>query len=109
MLTSKALLTALCLVFVVAGGCARTTLPVPTPGDAQRAGSSMRDLERGRALYQARCSSCHLPVQPASVPAHEWPAHVHEMSVRAHLDASEEQLVIQYLVTMSDAGAQAAR
>jgi mono/diheme cytochrome c family protein len=94
------------LSFLLLAGCAGTALPRPTDAHAAAAqgrwpGLSTADLARGRELYAARCSSCHVPVQPTAVPASEWPGHVEEMAERAHLDQNERQLVIAYVVTMA--------
>jgi mono/diheme cytochrome c family protein len=87
--------------------CAGTPIPAATPADVQRAATSrpattLSELERGRALYVGRCSACHQPVAPGSIPATEWPEHVSEMKVRARLEPEEEQLVVLYLVTMAE-------
>jgi mono/diheme cytochrome c family protein len=89
------------------GACARIQMPTPTGADAARAGSrwpgtTVADLDRGRSLYVAHCSSCHQPVAPTRIPANEWPAHLEEMAERAHLSTEEASLVERYLVTMAD-------
>jgi mono/diheme cytochrome c family protein len=94
------------------GACARVQMPRPTALDATRGsqrfpGLTVGELEHGRSLYVARCSSCHQPVPPSRIAAQEWPEHVAEMSERAHLDAQERRLVEAYLVTMAEAGAAA--
>jgi ferredoxin len=57
-------------------------------------------LERGRTLYLSRCSSCHVPVAPQSIPVERWPKEVKEMSERARLGA-DEALVVKYLVAQA--------
>ncbi len=101
----KSLAVAL-LVASFAVACARVQMPRPTELHAQSAqtrwpGVTVADLDRGRSLYVARCSSCHQPVPPTHIAPAEWPGHVQEMSERAHLDASEQRLVETYLVTMA--------
>lgn len=95
-------------IFVLAVACARTVMPIASPDDAVRAaqtwpGTTSADLEQGRQLYIARCSSCHQPVRPSAMPAAEWPGHVREMSLRANLDAAQMRQVERYLVTMAEA------
>lgn len=104
-----ALTAALCLP-----ACAGTPIPAATPADVQRAASdrpetTLSELERGRELYLGRCSACHQPVAPANIPAAEWPEHVSEMRVRARLAPEEEQLILLYLVTVSERPATAAQ
>ena len=86
--------------------CARVQMPRPTEADGARAsgrwpGSSRASLERGRSLYVARCSVCHQPVEPTSIPAAEWPTHISDMKQRAGLSEEEARLIEQYLVTMA--------
>lgn len=91
----------------IAVGCARIVMPHPTAGDATRAGTTLEALEKGRSLYVARCSGCHQPVPPGDVAPTAWPSEVREMSERAHLDGREEDLIIEYLVTLSSRSAAA--
>jgi len=96
--------------FIVALGilaaCAGASLPMATERDAARVhdrfpGLTALDLAHGRKLYQSRCGACHLPVTPGAVPAIEWPEHVREMKLRAHLSNEEAGLIEKYLITMS--------
>jgi cytochrome c5 len=94
------------LAVLLLTACAGSRLPGPTPADVTRAqarwpGTGLTELERGRDLYRARCSTCHLPVAPAAHPAAEWPDLVAEMAERAHLTGTDRDLVERYLVTMS--------
>lgn len=88
-------------VAFLAVACARTQLPVANSADAERAGVSIAELSQGRELYVARCSSCHLPVEPTEIAPAHWPGHVAEMKERADLDEHEASLVTRYLVTMA--------
>ncbi len=94
-----------CLLGLAA--CTGSAVPPATAADAQRAALSrpettLSELERGRELYLGRCSACHQPIPPASIPAAEWPEHVGEMKERARLSADEEQLILLYLVTVAE-------
>jgi cytochrome c5 len=82
-------------------GCARTAPPAATQADAARAGVAMAELEQGRSLYVARCSSCHLPPAPQSKTPAQWPDKIAEMRTRAHLDDDEARKVEMYLVTVA--------
>jgi cytochrome c5 len=82
-------------------GCARTAPPPATQADAARSGVAIADLEHGRTLYVARCSSCHLAPDPKSKTAAQWPGKIAEMRTRAHLDDAEAQAVQTYLVTVA--------
>lgn len=94
-------------IVLLLAACARIQMPAVSPADADHAssrwpGTSVDDLNQGRQLYIARCASCHQPVPPADVPAAEWPGHVAEMKERSKLDDHQADLVVRYLVTMSE-------
>jgi mono/diheme cytochrome c family protein len=60
-------------------------------------------LAAGRALYSARCQSCHsLPV-PAQLTPQEWPAEVAGMARKSGLVPEQIALVSDYLVAASRA------
>jgi mono/diheme cytochrome c family protein len=96
---------------LVAGalGCSTTSAPVVSPADVSRAaarwpGTDQAQLEAGRSLYLERCSSCHAPVEPGSIAADQWPAHVEDMRERARLDDDEVARIERYLVTIASRG-----
>jgi hypothetical protein len=108
-LTSRAatLLAAAALAGGAAGlaGCS-AALRHPTPQDAAAAserwpGTSVRDLERSRALYVRRCSGCHTLVLPRAYPAEAWPALVGAMSERSRLTPQEAADLTRLLVTLT--------
>lgn len=76
-------------------------LPVVTAGDATRSGVALAELQQGRSLVAAKCSSCHRTPQPAEHRSDEWPRMIDEMSRRAHVDGSERQAIQDYLVAMA--------
>ncbi len=89
-------------------GCATVEVPRAMEADVRRAGvswpgTSLADLHHGRELFLARCTGCHQPIQPRKLNRGEWPAQVAEMKDRAHLDTTEADLVVRYLVTMAEA------
>lgn len=94
------MLCALLLAAGLAAGCG-ASLPVATAGDAARAGVQLAELQQGRSLVAAKCSSCHRAPRPAEHRTDDWPRMLDEMSRRANLDRSQRQLVQQYLVTMA--------
>jgi cytochrome c5 len=87
-----------CLALCVGCGGA---LPVATPVDAARSGVALAELQQGRSLVAAKCSSCHRTPQPAERKTNEWPKMIDEMSRRAHVDGSERQAIQDYLITMA--------
>jgi cytochrome c5 len=92
-----------CLVAAVVGlgaGCGGA-LPVATPVDAARSGVALAELQQGRSLVAAKCSSCHRTPQPAEHRTDEWPRMIDEVSRRAHVDGGERQAIRDYLVTMA--------
>ena len=91
------------LLSVVACGASAT--PAPVQADVARIenrfpGTTLAELEKGRSVYLSRCTSCHAPVAPQSIPAERWPHEVKEMSERARL-GEEESLVVRYRVAQA--------
>lgn len=94
------------LAGIALAACAGSAPPVVNAGDASRAaarwpGTDQAQLEAGRAIYIERCSSCHMPIDPATIAADEWPSHVAEMRERAKLGDDEVAQLERYLVTIA--------
>lgn len=86
-----------------------SAIPVPDTADGLWAQSRWEDttvasLSRGRALYVARCSSCHSLHVPATISATRWPTLIEEMTRRANLRPDERVLILRYLITAGRAG-----
>jgi mono/diheme cytochrome c family protein len=62
-------------------------------------GVRLEDLERGRALYLSKCSSCHQLHEPQLFTPEAWPDKVHAMQRegRVHLSDPEALDMIRYL------------
>jgi nitrate/TMAO reductase-like tetraheme cytochrome c subunit len=95
----RAVLASLVLAGLFAG-CAGA-LPVVTAGDAARSGVGLAELQQGRSLVAAKCSSCHRTPQPTEHKTVEWPKMIDEMAQRANVVGSERQAIRDYLVTMA--------
>jgi cytochrome c5 len=92
------------LLLFAAAAC--VGLPHPDVADVQRAqsiypGVELGTLELGRQTYVARCSGCHALHAPSKLPPDQWAKRIHEMGKDAKLRPGEEQLIAQYLITMS--------
>lgn len=99
------LASALGAVLMGAVACGASSAPEPRQADVVRVeqqfpGTTLAELEKGRRVYLSRCTSCHAPVPPASIPAQRWPHEVEEMSERARL-GGDEPLVVKYLVAQA--------
>jgi len=108
-MTAKQQLVVLAAVVLAAAGawlgCMPSSTPPPEHADVERVRSrfpdtTLAELETGRRLYLSRCTSCHAPVAPSSVPAERWPLEVREMSERARL-GQDERSVVKYLVAQA--------
>ncbi|HEY3450317.1 MAG TPA: hypothetical protein VGK67_28435 [Myxococcales bacterium] len=94
------------MAFFLAAGCV-AALAHPGPDDALRAGVSVERLEEDRAIYVARCSSCHALHLPSDLPAKKWPAEVRDMAEKAKLNEEDRMAIERFLVTMAQPGADA--
>ena len=97
----RAVVASLVAVVVGLGVACGGALPVATPVDAARSGVALAELQQGRSLVAAKCSSCHRTPQPTELRSDEWPRMIDEMSQRAHVESSERQAIRDYLVTMA--------
>ncbi|MGC4122752.1 MAG: hypothetical protein QM765_50905 [Myxococcales bacterium] len=94
------------MALVLVAGCV-AALAHPGPEDARRSGVSVERLAQDRAIYVARCSSCHALHLPRELPASKWPAEVRDMAEKAKLPEEEREAIERFLVTMSESGADA--
>jgi len=97
------------LLILAAVGCGGSAVPHPTEAHLARARARWPDtttasLERGRALYVARCSGCHPLHPPGTQPAARWAVVLDQMAPRAKLSAAERELVLRYLSATAGTG-----
>jgi len=74
--------------------------------DASRAaakypGASLATLQNGKMLYEEKCSNCHGLKNPTAYNEEQWGKHVKRMAPKAKIDKPTEELILQYVVTMS--------
>jgi cytochrome c5 len=89
------------LIVAILGACMPRTPPHATAADAQRANVALAELEEGRKLLVGRCAGCHKAPLPEEHPVSQWPTIVAEMAERSKIDARQQALIAQYLVTMA--------
>lgn len=85
---SRAASLGIAAAFVAAVACA-TALPPATP-----------ETEGGRAIYQAKCHSCHRLYAPSRVGPEKWPALMEKMAQKAKLTPEEEKQVLDYVLAV---------
>jgi len=54
-------------------------------------------LQKGRAIYINKCSSCHTLYLPEKYSTSEWRFQTAKMAVKAKLTDHEEELILRYL------------
>ncbi|MFC1670463.1 hypothetical protein ACFL20_08720 [Spirochaetota bacterium] len=84
-----------------------TSLPFPVANDQKKAMSTwpkikLEDLRMGRELYVLKCSGCHNLYLPGQFSKSEWKKIVTSMMKKAKLTLKEMDLILKYLVTMSE-------
>ena len=82
-------------------------LPVPDESDAQRAIHNgmkydLASLEQSHHLYVSKCGGCHTLYLPVRYKADKWNHVLDEMAVKAKLKPGEKQMILDYLVLMSE-------
>lgn len=88
-------------VLALLAGCG-VVIPRPDAAMAARVsasgtGADLPTLERGYAIFIARCNGCHALPAPASEPRDRWPDLVAHMMKRARLQPGEGADVLAYL------------
>ena len=90
------------LLALGAGGAGCAALAHPTPEDAAWAaahhpGTTLAELQAGRALYVSHCAGCHDLHRPEEFPPERWQALVAEMAAEAKLGPVEREQVVTFL------------
>jgi len=96
---------------IVASSACVSTLPQPTLAQLAAAretdpGLSLEDLQRGRAVYMARCGNCHVLRSPTEHAPDAWPLEVQRMQTRhqVRLSSDEQRDILRYLRAASQGG-----
>jgi cytochrome c5 len=90
---------------------ATTTETIAVPTDIERGqklypGYTVAELNEGKSLYDAKCSTCHELVKVTHESPEAWKKIVPKMSELSNkegktISPKEENLILKYLVTMS--------
>jgi cytochrome c5 len=101
----KTILLAATILILAACASKKATLAL-TDSDGSRAaakypGASLLTLQKGKTLYEENCSKCHGLKSPTAYNEEEWIKHVKRMAPKAKIDKPTEDLILQYVVTMS--------
>lgn len=94
------------LTFVMAACAAKKATVSITDAHAQKAaakypGASMATLQQGKTLYEDKCGKCHGLKDPGAYDEAQWGKHVKRMAPKAKIDKPTEDLILQYVVTLS--------
>ena len=68
---------------------------------AKYPGASLASLQKGKTLYEENCGKCHGLKSPSEYNEEQWGKHVKRMAPKARIDKPTEDLILQYVVTMS--------
>ncbi len=108
----KSKLLSLALVFFVVA-CGSTKLLIPSQVDAERAAQknnaiTLASLNEGKQLFEQNCNKCHGYKNPNSRSEEKWAkiiprmvAKVNKKMKKEEIDAKEQELILNYVVTMS--------
>jgi hypothetical protein len=88
------------------GGCG-AVIPRVTPelvvlAQQRETTVNTESLERSRALYVTRCSSCHSLSDPRDYTEKEWPDWMHKMARKAKINAEQEQHLLLFVLAARD-------
>ena len=93
-------------VLLLAACAAKKTAVVISDAAANRAsakypGATLATLQQGKTLYEDNCGKCHGLKSPTAYNEEQWGKHVKRMAPKAKIDKPTEDLILQYVVTMS--------
>jgi cytochrome c5 len=102
---NKLLLTS-AIALILAACAAKKTTVAMTDADATRAaakfpGATLLTLQQGKTMYEDNCGKCHGLKSPSAYNEEQWRKHVKRMAPKAKIDKPTEDLILQYVVTMS--------
>ncbi len=116
---NRVLLVVACTAILVACGTAKNSSgakveSMPSQADVERVkdkfpGYTLTDLNDGKKLFEANCALCHGLKKPASRTEEEWKTIVPRMVKKVNakngntLDASGEEKILRYVITMGSA------
>jgi len=94
------------IALALAACAAKKTAVVISDADANRAsakypGATLATLQQGKMLYENNCGKCHGLKSPTAYNEEQWGKHVKRMAPKAKIDKPTEDLILQYVVTMS--------
>ena len=98
---SKILYIALLIVAIVLAYQCSTSLHVPTMVDAQKNGTSLDTLVKGREIYIRSCGSCHSLYLPEKYTAVQWNKEMSRMQKPAKINNEQKELILKYLTSKS--------
>ncbi|MFI5219902.1 MAG: hypothetical protein ACHQNT_10475 [Bacteroidia bacterium] len=93
-------------LLIILASC-RAMLPVPDANDAERAKQRWSNydfalLEKSHHLYVNKCGGCHTLYLPTHFTEPKWNSVMDTMAVEAKLKPDEKQMILNYLVLMSE-------
>lgn len=96
-------------LLLVLFACSKSiTSSVPVQSDLERAKVkwpeiTLAELQQGQELYIANCGKCHSLKSPQSRNEAGWRKIVPPMAKKAKINAQQEELILKYVITMSQA------
>jgi len=105
------------ILLMLAACSTAVKLVQPTQSDVDRgvqkySNLTLADLNQGKAIYEKECNLCHGLKNPASQSEEKWKKIVPKMVEKVNkkkgttaIDKKSEEILLQYLITMSTAPA----
>jgi cytochrome c5 len=89
---------------IVLAGCSASKMVTMTQADADKAaakfpGATLASLQEGQKLYNDECGTCHALKATTWGNETEWKGIIPPMAEKAEINASQQNLITQYLLT----------
>ncbi len=111
----KAIISVLSISLLVACSTTKKSSVGMSQSDVERGaktftGLTLEELNSGKLIYDQNCGTCHSLKKPSTENANGWNHHVPEMVELVNkkagsevIDAKKKDLILRYLITMSNA------
>lgn len=96
-MNSKKIATALILFAAMLVNQCSVALEVPTAVDAQKSGTSLEILVKGRDMYIRKCGSCHGLYLPEKLTAVQWQTSMEKMQKKSKINQEHKEMILKFL------------
>lgn len=100
-----------CLAVILSSCSAKLLMPAEKDATAissKYPGTTLADLNKGKAIYETKCTQCHPAKKPSAYTEAQWKHEVPDMAAKAkrkgkvEISEDEQTLILKYVLAMMD-------